>query len=49
LKWEKGAGGVLTNSEYTVITRPWLDKHYYLPIPNQEIQKAPALVQNDGY
>lgn len=49
LKWEKGAGGSLTNSEYTVITRPWFDKHYYLPIPNQEIQKAPALVQNDGY
>ncbi len=49
LKWEKGAGGTLTNTEYTVITRPWFDKHYYLPIPEQEIQKAPALIQNDGY
>ena len=49
LKWEKGAGGVLTNTEYSVITRPWFDKQYYLPIPNQEIQKAPALLQNDGY
>lgn len=49
LKWEKGAGGVLSNTEYTVVTRPWFDKHYYLPIPDQEIQKAPALIQNDGY
>jgi hypothetical protein len=49
LKWEKGAGGVLTHSEYNVITRPWFDKQYYLPIPNQEIQKAPALLQNAGY
>jgi hypothetical protein len=49
LKWEKGAGGVVTHSEYTVLTRPWFNKHYYLPIPNQEIQKAPALFQNDGY
>ncbi|MGJ8743982.1 RagB/SusD family nutrient uptake outer membrane protein [Polaribacter sp.] len=49
LKWEKGAGGVLTNTEYTVVTRPWFDKQYYLPIPNQEIQKAPAMFQNDGY
>jgi hypothetical protein len=49
LKWEKGAGGVVTNTEYSVITRPWFDKQYYLPIPNQEIQKASALLQNDGY
>lgn len=49
LKWEKGAGNVLTNTEYTVLTRPWFDKHYYMPIPEQEIQKAPKLVQNDGY
>ena len=49
LKWSKTAGNVVTNSVYTVITRPWFDKHYYLPIPEQEIQKAPALFQNDGY
>lgn len=49
LKWEKGAGGVLSNTEYKVVTRPWFDRQYYLPIPNQEIQKASALVQNAGY
>ncbi|WP_218598489.1 RagB/SusD family nutrient uptake outer membrane protein [Polaribacter sp. NJDZ03] len=49
LKWEKGAAGVVTHTEYNVVTRPWFDKQYYLPIPNQEIQKASALIQNDGY
>ena len=49
LKWEKGAAGVVTQTEYNVVTRPWFDKQYYLPIPNQEIQKASALIQNDGY
>ncbi|WP_298493864.1 RagB/SusD family nutrient uptake outer membrane protein [uncultured Algibacter sp.] len=49
LKWTKDAGGNLTNEEYTVVTRPWFDKHYYLPIPQQEIDKAPALLQNANY
>ena len=49
LKWKKEVSGVLTHTEYSVVTRPWFDKQYYLPIPNQEIQKAPALLQNDGY
>ena len=49
LKWTKDANGDLSSEEYTVVTRPWYDKHYYLPIPNNEILKAPLLVQNDGY
>ena len=49
LKWAKDANGDLSSEEYTVVTRPWYDKHYYLPIPNNEILKAPLLVQNDGY
>ncbi|TXE10155.1 RagB/SusD family nutrient uptake outer membrane protein [Seonamhaeicola algicola] len=49
LKWTKDAGGNLVHEEYTVINRPWFNKHYYLPIPQLEIDKAPALIQNDGY
>jgi len=49
LKWTKDANGDFSSEEYTVVTRPWYDKHYYLPIPNNEILKAPSLVQNDGY
>ena len=49
LKWVKDASGNLSFTEETVVTRPWYDKQYYLPIPNSEILKAPSLVQNDGY
>ncbi len=49
LKWTKKADGSLEFEEYTVVTRPWWDKHYYLPIPATEIEKAPALAQNYGY
>lgn len=49
LRWEKDATGVASPTEYTVITRPWYDKQYYLPIPNDEILKVPSLQQNDGY
>ena len=49
LKWEKDDVGNLSHSEYTVVTRPWFDRQYYLPIPNNEILKAPSLEQNAGY
>ncbi len=50
LRWEKDdSGNLMSPTEYTVVTRPWFDKQYYLPIPNDEILKAPSLVQNDGY
>jgi starch-binding outer membrane protein, SusD/RagB family len=49
LKWEKDATGNLSQTEYTVVTRPWFDRQYYLPIPNDEILKAPSLDQNWGY
>jgi len=49
LKWTKKGDGSLTFEEYTVVTRPWWDKHYYLPIPASEREKAPALAQNFGY
>nr|WP_320117312.1 RagB/SusD family nutrient uptake outer membrane protein [uncultured Marinifilum sp.] len=49
LKWTKLADGTLAHEEYTVVTRPWWDREYYLPIPASEVEKAPALLQNYGY
>lgn len=50
LLWEKDAlGNIHHTGVYTVVNRPFFVKHYYLPIPNSEREKAPALVQNDGY
>ncbi|AIY15188.1 RagB/SusD family nutrient uptake outer membrane protein [Cellulophaga baltica] len=49
LTWTKAPDGTLSNTEYTVVTRPWFQKHYYLPIPATEVEKAPSLLQNSGY
>ncbi|KZS38842.1 carbohydrate-binding protein SusD [Aquimarina aggregata] len=49
LRWEKDASGNLSYIEETIVTRPWFNKQYYLPIPNNEVLKAPSLLQNDGY
>ena len=49
LTWTKSAAGIVSFTEYTVITRPWDVKQYYLPIPRTEREKAPALDQNFGY
>ncbi|AUS05483.1 RagB/SusD family nutrient uptake outer membrane protein [Pseudotamlana carrageenivorans] len=49
LQWTKQTDGSLVNTEYTVVNRPWEDKQYYLPIPATEVEKAPSLLQNDGY
>ncbi|MBC3759208.1 RagB/SusD family nutrient uptake outer membrane protein [Hyunsoonleella sp. SJ7] len=49
LRWTKQLDESLTFEEYTVVTRPWETKQYYLPIPLSEVEKAPALIQNDGY
>ena len=49
LRWNKGANCTLEMEEYTVLTRPFFEKHYYLPIPLGEIEKAPAMEQNFGY
>jgi len=49
LTWVKKADGSIEFSESTVVTRPHFDKHYYLPILNGDIEKAPSLVQNFGY
>ncbi len=49
LKWFKETDGSLTNEEITVVTRPWFDRQYYLPIPQSEINKTDSLIQNDGY
>lgn len=49
LKWTKAANGTLSFQEYKVVTRPWWNKHYYLPIPSSEVEKAPSMVQNEGY
>jgi len=49
LKWTKNVAGELQFEEYTVVTRPWWDKQYYLPIPLSEVEKAPNMAQNYGY
>ena len=49
LRWSKASNGTVTSTEYTVITRPWFAKQYYLPIPATEVEKAPSLIQNTGY
>ena len=48
-KWTKATDGTESFEEYTVVTRPYFEKHYYLPIPLGEIEKAPSLLQNAGY
>ncbi|MGQ1910865.1 RagB/SusD family nutrient uptake outer membrane protein [Marinifilum sp. RC60d5] len=49
LTWTKAEDGSLSFEESTVVTRPWYVRHYYLPVPSTEIEKAPALLQNYGY
>ena len=49
LRWTKKADGTLEFEEYTVVTRPYYERHYYLPIPQTEIEKAPSMEQNFGY
>lgn len=49
LKWTKKADGTLVQEEYTVVKRPFTEKHYYLPIPRTEVEKAPSMEQNLGY
>ncbi|WNJ20576.1 RagB/SusD family nutrient uptake outer membrane protein [Pontibacter sp. G13] len=49
LRWTMQTDGNLSFEEYTVVTRPYFEKHYYLPIPRTEIEKAPAVLQNHGY
>lgn len=49
LKWTKKADGSVVHEEYTVVTRPYFEKHYYLPIPISEVEKAPSMLQNFGY
>lgn len=49
LKWTKNVSGAETFTEYTVVTRPYFEKHYYLPVPNSEVEKAPSMLQNAGY
>lgn len=49
LRWTRKADGSLIHEEYTVVTRPFPEKHYYLPIPRTEVEKAPSMAQNFGY
>ncbi|WP_298488195.1 RagB/SusD family nutrient uptake outer membrane protein [uncultured Maribacter sp.] len=49
LTWTTQVDGTVTNEEYTVVTRPWFQRMYYLPIPQAEIDKTASLIQNDGY
>lgn len=49
LTWVKDASSVVSFTEGTVINRPWYAKQYYLPIPQDEVDKVPTLFQNDGY
>ena len=41
--------GVKTYTYSVYQTRSFPDKMYYLPIPQTEINKTPALIQNPGY
>jgi len=49
LTWTKATDGTMSFVEYKVVTRPWWEKHYYLPVPVSEVEKAPAMLQNYGY
>ena len=49
LRWTKATDGSENFEEYTVVTRPYFEKHYYLPIPVGEVEKAPSILQNAGY
>ncbi len=49
LTWTMATDGSLSFTENTVVTRPWFERQYYLPIPTSEVEKAPALLQNTGY
>lgn len=49
LKWTKKADGSVSFEEVMVVNRPYREKHYYLPIPRTEVEKAPSMEQNVGY
>lgn len=49
LKWTKEIDGTLSFEEITVVTRPWFEKQYYLPIPVTEVEISPSLIQNAFY
>lgn len=49
LEWKVNANGELGFQEVVVVTRPFFEKHYYMPIPMPDIEKSPALLQNAGY
>ncbi|WP_349663142.1 RagB/SusD family nutrient uptake outer membrane protein [Cellulophaga lytica] len=49
LRWTKTTDGSEISEEVTVVERPWMAQHYYLPIPATEVEKAPTMVQNFGY
>ncbi|PKB42189.1 putative outer membrane starch-binding protein [Cellulophaga sp. RHA19] len=49
LQWTKATDGTETSQEVTVVERPWLTQHYYLPLPASEVEKAPTMSQNFGY
>ncbi|MBU2951014.1 RagB/SusD family nutrient uptake outer membrane protein [Tamlana agarivorans] len=49
LKWKKASDGTEYYNIEPVVTRPWSDKMYYLPIPQTEVEKAPSIKQNYGY
>ena len=49
LKWTKKANGDVEFEQKKVVTRPYFERHYYLPIPLTETEKAPSLLQNSGY
>ena len=49
LKWTKEIDGTLSFEEVTVVTRPWYERQYYLPIPTTEVEISPSLIQNALY
>lgn len=49
LRWTKDLSENVSFEEFTIETRPFDRKQYYLPIPQSEINRTAALIQNEGY
>ena len=49
LRWAKDLDENVSFEEFTIETRPFDQKQYYLPIPQSETNRTEALIQNVGY
>ncbi|MGS0527376.1 RagB/SusD family nutrient uptake outer membrane protein [Zobellia nedashkovskayae] len=49
MRWIKNLDENVSSEKFTIETRPFDKKQYYLPIPQSEINITEALIQNEGY